>query len=360
MPKNIVICCDGTGNQFGTVNSNVVKLYSVLVNDPARQTTYYHPGLGTMGAPGALTRLAQGWTRMLGLAFGYGLMGNLGDAYRFLMNAYEPGDRVFLFGFSRGAYTVRALAAMLHMFGLIAKGNDGLIPYAARLFRRRNQETFRIAAEFKAAFSRPCKPHFIGVWDTVSSVGWIYDPLKLPYTAHNPDIAVGRHAVAIDERRCFYRQNLWGAAAPGQDVRQVWFAGVHSDIGGGYPEPESGLSKITLEWMVRESRAAGLLVNESKLERVLGAAGGGFAPPDPGALMHRSLHGFWWLLEFWPKRYTAPSETGGFTTRWRIPRGRPRQIPPGSVIHETVLQRRQTVPGYRPPNLPAEFSVDHK
>src|SRR5947199_3602198 len=120
MPKNIAICCDGTGEEFGDNNSNVVKIYSLLENS-ARQVTYYHPGLGTMGSRFAPTKLGRLWTKGLGLAFGYGLMDNITDAYVFLMNEYAEGDSVYLFGFSRGAYTVRALAAFLRMFGMIRK-----------------------------------------------------------------------------------------------------------------------------------------------------------------------------------------------------------------------------------------------
>src|SRR5437867_5002723 len=134
MPKNIVICCDGTGEEFGDNNSNVVKIYSLLENS-ARQVTYYHPGLGTMGSRFAPTKLGRFWSKLKGLAFGAGLMDNVSDAYVFLMNEYEDGDAVYLFGFSRGAYTARALAAFLHMFGLMRKGNDSLVPYAIRRFR---------------------------------------------------------------------------------------------------------------------------------------------------------------------------------------------------------------------------------
>src|SRR5262249_49709514 len=114
------------------------------------------------------------------------------------------------------------------------RGNENLIPYLTDMFGRRAEEVFPLARAFKPTFARECPVHFVGVWDTVSSVGWIYDPISLPYTANNPSIAVGRHAVAIDERRAFFRQNLWGPAQPGQDLKQVWFAGVHSDVGGGY------------------------------------------------------------------------------------------------------------------------------
>ena len=178
MPKNIVICCDGTGNEFGDRNSNVVKLYRTLVCDPD-QIAYYHPGVGTMGARSALTALSKWWTRFIGLAFGYGISENVADAYQFLMTHFEPGDRVYVFGFSRGAYTARALCGVLHAVGLLTVGNEGLIPYAIRMLKRKNID-FDVAFQFKDTFSRPCKPHFIGVWDTVSSVGRIYNAVHFP------------------------------------------------------------------------------------------------------------------------------------------------------------------------------------
>ena len=133
MPKNIVVCCDGTANQFSKDRTNVVKLFYTLVDDPAQQACFYHPGVGTMEAVGAVTSWARWVTKVLGLAFGYGLERDIGDAYVFLMKSFEPGDRVYLFGFSRGAYTARAVASLLHMYGLIPKGNEPLVPYAIRL-----------------------------------------------------------------------------------------------------------------------------------------------------------------------------------------------------------------------------------
>src|SRR5882757_5966780 len=115
MPKNIVVCCDGTANEFARDRTNVVKLYQTLIDDPARQICFYHPGLGTMEPAGALTPWARKVTKLLGLALGYGLESDVRDAYAYLMNCYEPGDHVYLFGFSRGAYTARAVASLLHM-----------------------------------------------------------------------------------------------------------------------------------------------------------------------------------------------------------------------------------------------------
>jgi uncharacterized protein (DUF2235 family) len=356
VPKNIIICCDGTGNEFGDHNSNVVKLYGTLIVDGRQQVAYYHPGVGTMGAPTAHNRVSKAWSVVMGLAFGAGLLANVGDAYRYLMNVFEVGDRVFLFGFSRGAYTVRALAGVLHMFGLLCPGNDGLIPYIIRMFAKRTREeagmkhTFEVAEDFKATFGRHCPLHFVGVWDTVSSVGWIWDPLKLPYTAQNPDMANGRHAVSIDERRCYFRNNLWGLALPDQNIKQVWFAGVHSDVGGSYAYPQSGLSQISLEWMLCEALSFGMLVDPEKAKMVLGRiTSSPQVPPDPRQKIHNSLTFWWWLLEFFPHAYYDPVAK---KPRWRIPLGARRLIPDGSVLHSTVRDKSGLDTSYRPPNLP--------
>ncbi len=351
MAKNIVLCCDGTANEFGVRNTNVVHLFSMLVHDPATQLTYYHPGLGTMPAPGAWTRFSQGLSQLLGQAIGRGLKEDVRDAYVFLMQHYEPGDRVFLFGFSRGAYTARVVAGMLHMFGLIRPGNEPLVPYAVRMLTKPTDEnTFRVAAAFKATFSRPCPVHFVGVWDTVNSVGWFWDPLKIPYAANNPEIAVGRHAIAIDERRAFFRTNLWRPHATGpsgpRDLKQVWFPGVHCDVGGGYPEAESGLSKVTLEWMVREAEANGLLVDTAKRDGILGRGGSTkYTAPNSGADMHESLTGLWRLAEFIPKPHYN-WKTG--KTERRLNLFRHRTIPEKSDIYDGAFQRGQGYPKHLP------------
>jgi uncharacterized protein (DUF2235 family) len=355
MSRNLVLCCDGTANQFARNRTNVVKLFFTLARDPALQVAYYHPGLGTMEPPGALTGATRWVTRVLGMAFGYGLEADIRDAYVFLMNNFEDGDRIFLFGFSRGAYTARAIASLLHMYGLIPKGNEALVPYAIRMLMaiqkidsKRGKRTageesyFTLARDFKATFSsRDCKPWFVGVWDTVSSVGWVENPLRLPYSADNPDIAIGRHAISIDERRAFFRTNLWMPKSPPptsgpRDLKQVWFAGEHSDIGGGYPEAESGLSTIALQWMLKEAIAAGLLVDPAQMNLILGLSGGGYVPPNPQAHTHDSLQGAWWLAEILWKRHFNWT-----TRRWeRRPNlGRRRTIPAKSLIHESAYQR---------------------
>src|SRR3954470_16920253 len=316
MSKNIVLCCDGTANEFSKDNTNVIKLYSTLVHDETTQSTYYHPGVGTLEPPGALTPWRRKFTRVLGQAVGAYLENDIRDAYAFLMRSYEAGDRVFMFGFSRGAYTVRAVASLLHMYGLLRPGNEPLIPYAIRMMmaiqragRGRNvagkvEDYFSLARDFRRTVSRDCKPWFVGIWDTVSSVGWIENPLRLPFVADNPDIEYGRHAIAIDERRAFFRTNLWrpgdDPARPHgpKDLMQVWFPGVHCDVGGGYPESESGLSKIALKWMIKEARNAGLLMDEEKIALVLGDRGEGFVRPDPNGTIHESLSRAWRPAEY--------------------------------------------------------------
>ena len=348
MPKNIVICCDGTGNDFRqpATDSNVVKLYNTLVIGPG-QIAYYHPGLGTMGSPNARGPFEKFWTKTMGLAFGSGLLDNVGDAYRYLMETYQAGDRIFLFGFSRGSYTARAIGSLLHVYGLLEPGNEQLIPYVLQMFRKltkglaTQETTFPPEEAFKYAFSREVEVYFCGVWDTVSSYGWVNSPIDLRFNGQNPIIRYGRHAVSIHEKRCCFQDNLWGPALPavgdypGQDIRQVWFTGVHSDVGGSYTESEAGLSKIAFEWMLAEACALGLEIDNQRAEIVLGRATPppalpAYVKPDPKGMQHKSLTGAWWLAELFPRRRKG---------RWGLPLGRwVREIPNGAFIHETVLE----------------------
>ncbi len=312
MPKNIVICCDGTGNEFGPTNTNVVKLFELLHKDPSTQAAYYDPGVGTMSAPGAISVPAKAFTKLLGLAFAFGLTANIEDAYRYLMERYQDGDQVFLFGFSRGAFTVRALAGMLYKCGLLQRGSENLIPYASKMYRHGSKA---LAADFKRTFSRSCPVFFIGVWDTVKSVG-ILRRRKFPNTALNPEVAHARHAISIDEKRSQYRPNLW-SHEPRQDVRQVWFAGVHSDVGGGYCE--AGLSHATLRWILREAIDAGLRAD---------MPGPDVYPEDPLGRLHNPLLPFWWVLGWWS-----------------------RFVPDNALVHTSVRERMAGCAGYHPANL---------
>jgi uncharacterized protein (DUF2235 family) len=202
---------------------------------------------------------------------------------------------------------------------------------------------FKLAEDFRNTMCRTgCRPHFVGVWDTVSSVGWKNSPLKLPYSADNPDINIGRHAIALDERRAFFRTNRWipspELAEHGpKDLKQVWFAGVHCDVGGGYSEEHSGLSKIPLEWMLEEAKTAGLHVNAGRQAEVLGRSPGSkYAKPDPDAVAHESLRG-WWKLAEWIRKPHYDYKTK--KTEMLRNMGRRRTVPPKSLVHESVFRR---------------------
>lgn len=373
--KNLVVCCDGTDNEFGEDNTNVVRLFSVALKHAAKQIAFYDPGLGTFPATGALTPMAKWFTKKMGSAFGYGLSKNIADSYEFLMENYAPGDRIYLFGFSRGAYTVRALASLIHVCGLMYTQNRNLIPYAIELFKkeatgakkkndREEQRTGKkqalelpVCTQFKRVFSVTPQIHFLGVWDTVSSVGTIYDPFNLPYTRWNPSVKTVRHAISIDEQRKFFRTNLWSMSPQPTDVKQVWFAGAHADVGGGYPEAQSGLAKIALAWLLDEARAAQLQIDDGKLPDILprGNTAPPPVPPDAMAPMHNELDKlFWKVLQWIPRRHWVRNkDTGRYSLKWNFsPKPTPRHIEDGALIHRTVFERMQHDPSYRPVNLP--------
>ena len=357
MEKNLVIACDGTNNEFGKEDTNVVRLVRSLDSDATRQLVYYDPGVGTLSEPGRITRVAT----VLGLMFGAGLSWKVTEAYRFLMQRWRPGDRVFLFGFSRGAYTVRVLAAFLHMFGLLPEGNDNLLPYTMRLFqasraRLKNPDKqgafWALCEAYRETFARAI-PHqsdrrfpvyFVGVWDTVSSVGWVWDPKAYPFTARNAGIVSIRHAISIDERRCFFRQNSF-TALDGQDLSELWFPGVHCDVG--YPEDDGGLWREPFRWIRDEAVAKGLCLDAARDDQVWTRR-----PPMPKPWLepkHESLRGLWWIAEYFPKLVYFPK------LKRRLPAfgcGRHRRIPDLAEPHMSTLRRLRGPSGYSPPNIP--------
>jgi len=409
--RNIVICCDGTGNEISENISNVLKLYRCLrktdKTEP-RQLVFYDPGVGTLARPDPWHKLKQDFSAIMGLATGYGLDDNVLAAYAFLVRNWREGDQIYLFGFSRGAYTVRVLAGLIHKIGLITPeqanlAGSGLIAYkqfssdeAPKLREKYRGRTDAGAAEEAeppspfdnaAQFARITSARwptirFVGVWDTVASVivpraDRFYWPSleELAWTLQNPSVQTFRQAISIDERRCMFRLKKWDAPqtykpvrfndvgdAP-QDILQVWFAGVHSDIGGGYPEKESGLSKYPLLWMIDEATKCDLRFNQANVNQL----GWGlprknspfsYVAPNYEAMAHNSLHGAWWLLEFLPKSATYkewPARQVYFG--FYIPDGEPRPIPEGAVIHESVVKRMEKVREYRPVNLPATYET---
>lgn len=352
--KNIVICCDGTGNDFGDKNSNVVKLFSVLEKNTERQLVYYDPGVGTPSTYDAFNPITKKLKYAFGAAFGYGLSEKIINAYKFLMKHYEAGDRLYFFGFSRGAYCIRALAGLINTCGLLHANSENLVPEAMRLYHDRSKKD--IATAFKKTFSRPCPIHFVGPWDTVSSVGWVWNPVTFQATGNNPSVKFVRHAIAIDERRAFFRTNLWGKLKPEdnaiqQDVKQVWFAGVHSDVGGSYTLEASGLSNIALEWMLVEASEKGLFIDNIKAREIVNQI------PDPHLKdQNFSLTGAWYIGEIWPKIVRIKKKLADGELKWvpRIDFNLSRNRPVNSakrILHQSVIMRMQGRSDYRPKNL---------
>jgi uncharacterized protein (DUF2235 family) len=347
--RNIVVCLDGTNNKYNAANTNVVKLYGLLDRTAADQIAYYQPGIGTMMPVGPWGGMRRWIVARLDLAIAWLLEDHVSAAYRFLMRYYEDGDRIFIFGFSRGAYEARVLAAMLFKTGLLGKGNEELIPFAWEIFGRKYGDKTYLG--FRRTFSRTVQVHFLGLWDTVSSVGWAWNPTHYQFTADNPAVRTVRHAMALDERRTYFVQNLWTTKTePGLDSQQVWFPGVHCDVGGGYPEAESGLSKVTLQWMVREAEAKGLRLSalaksDTFPPQTLGAD---VAPAVP--MKHESLKWLWWIPELIPRYMKDPANQ--YLPRWIIPLGHSRVLLPGASIHASVFERQKKDPAYAPANIP--------
>lgn len=369
MAKKIIIHCDGTSNDFGDRPSNVVKLFSVLEKEQGNQVVYYDPGVGTPSTYDAFNPITRKLQYILGQSFGYGLSENIMEAYKFLMQCYEDGDQLYFFGFSRGSYTVRALAGLIDVCGLLHANCQNLVPEAMRIYHDRKlaikannndgkENGLSIAGKFKDTFGRRVRIHFLGLWDTVSSVGWVYDPVTLQSTSNNESVDNIRHAISIDERRAFFRQNLWGNKFAGkQDIKQVWFAGVHSDIGGSYPQEESALSNISLEWMLVEAKAKGLVIDEAKAVDILKVSVNGQVTADLHLQdQHESLAGFWRVAEFWPKiirKLEIKNDKPAWVSKLYINRSRFRFIPKDTkvTLHESVLLRLQQLAAYRPKNL---------
>lgn len=354
MSKNIIICCDGTGNQFGNNNSNVVKLLNVTKKEQDQQVVYYDPGVGTDQFSGILYGARHFFVKTLGQLTGYGIHKNIREAYIFLMKNYCVGDKVFLFGFSRGAYTVRVLAGFIHMMGLLEQGCENLIPYAFDIYVKKKPD-FKIAVGFKATFSRTCPIHFMGIWDTVSSVGYLGNWKTYPYTANNSSISCVRHAVAIDERRAFYNQNSLDTSIRGQDIKEVWFAGVHSDVGGSYTELDSGLSKIALQWMLNEASQKGLQIDYRRYKKYVLGDSKYYAAPNSKAKLHRSLSGWWYICEIIPR---VKKDYFSDEKKYFIPWARRRTIPENALIHQTAITRMEQLKDYNPDNLPKSYQIE--
>ncbi|KAI0062798.1 hypothetical protein BV25DRAFT_1870219 [Artomyces pyxidatus] len=375
-PRTLVLCLDGSWAQYNPQrNTNVVKFYALLDKDHVEgQACYYQAGVGTYFEPGVVSPLLTTTAKLLDMAFAWYLSEHVLDGYRFLMQNYNVGDKVCLFGFSRGAYTARALAGMIKKVGLLSKDNFEQVSFAYKIYTSTDED---LARGFKEIFSRDVPIEFVGVWDTVASVGLVLRQ-TLPYVSWNSGIKTLRHAVALDEHRVRFNPSLYDMTGEGDtvttnalhsdadtekdtDAEEVWFVGGHTDIGGG-AEPESvesSLSHIALRWMVREViRADCGIVFDAKALAEIGVSatpGPVDGPADPRdekdamATRHCDLRTYpiFWLLEFLPSSYNTQNPL------WRVPRwglhlGRGREAHGALKFHTTVKIRMDNMPRYKP------------
>jgi len=276
--KKLIVCCDGTWNEPGD-DTNVVKMFRALLPSDADghvQVVYYDAGVGSGALPGE--KLLAGVT-------GYGISRNIQEAYRFIANNYESDTRIYCFGFSRGAYTVRALGGLVRFAGLLTKTDLEKLPWVYALYRthpdkrphhRHYRQVEEILSRVREAGRNP-SIYFMGVWDTVGALG-VPTPLLgeisrkwwvgfFDVSADNIDYAY--HAIAIDERRGPFKPSIWSNAWPGcRELKQVWFPGVHANVGGGYAD--SGLSDVAFGWMARMARERGLAFDQSYMRQQCG------------------------------------------------------------------------------------------
>ncbi|RDB19651.1 hypothetical protein Hypma_013275 [Hypsizygus marmoreus] len=282
--RNIILCFDGTGNKFGE-NSNVVRFFHALVKDnPERQLVYYQPGIGTYNQRQFITQTVSTIASAIDQGVALHINDHVKEGYQYIMRNYRKGDKICLFGFSRGAHTARVVAGMLYKVGILPAHNDQQLDFAFSVYQMTGDEGYELSKEFKQTFAMPVTVEFVGVWDTVSSVGII--PRSHPYTSVNYAVKHFRHALALDERRARFRPNVWNEAtlereqeldvdepdvAPRGDVsrdewvyeppdrdicdvQEVWFSGCHADVGGGshHNKIRDSLSYIPLRWMIKE------------------------------------------------------------------------------------------------------------
>lgn len=390
MPKTIVILLDGTSNQISSRRSNVLRLYRTLKKDE-QQLVYYDPGVGTFAAEHWFSRFTTKIKLVLGLATGWGLDANVKQAYRFLVENYRTygakpdgsgtvRDQIYIIGFSRGAYTARVLAGFINAFGLIEPRNLNLLEYAYRAYKRigegrqNSQNAYAEMRQFERVIGtqRPAI-RMLGLFDTVASVieraavGW---RLKHhAFTSINPSVQAVVHACAIDERRTMFNLTNWpkgnlyhaspfdnGNGVP-QQVEEVWFAGYHADIGGGFEERESALCKVALGWMIGRMGERGVRFFTRTVNTIVWNKYGeeSYVSRDPLAARHNSMAWYWALLELIPRR-KRPGSKRWSIFGWTIPFAASRPIEEGAILHESVLKRRDEL-GEWGRNIPKHYGV---
>jgi uncharacterized protein (DUF2235 family) len=341
MSKRLVMCCDGTWNTADQAcPTNVTKLALGLAEtsaDGKDQRVFYHQGVGT-GA----------WDHIRGGAFGVGLSQNVQDTYRFLVENYEDGDEIFLFGFSRGAFTARSTAGLIRNSGVLERRFENRIPDAYALYRDRTAHPRGTQAQlFRRTYSYEPRIRCIGVWDTVGALGIplsgipLVDAFNKQWQFHDTTLSTtvdnAFHALAIDEKRRPFEPTLWQQQpdAGAQRLEQVWFAGVHSDVGGGYPEGE--LADIALLWMVDRAESCGLT----------------FRPDAFPAVAPQSAHRDVIAVRPDPMGELHESRTGLYLLQPPLHRPIGQKDPAHERVASTAKKRYDDDPHYRPEQLTA-------
>ncbi len=327
--KRIIICADGTWNRpeqnlSKDAPTNVLQVARAIkpVHDGVEQVVFYDWGVGSYYDP------------VTGGAFGAGINKNIQDAYRFIVQNYDPGDELYLFGFSRGAYTVRSLAGFIRNCGILKRTHARLIHSAFELYRARDKHPASVTARrFRKRLScgHRVRIKFIGAWDTVGALGVplsVLGFLNANHLFHDTELSsmvdCARHALSIDETRADFEPTLWDRKA-GIDIKQAWFAGVHADVGGGYlkSRDDTGLlADLPLDWMIREAEACGLGVEKH-------------VKPD---VVKTEAH-------------LATAHDEHEKLRWQFLGTHRRRIRKSDYIHRSVQQRYSQKRSYRPENL---------
>lgn len=341
------MCLDGTGNSPLRNDKNVCRIF-LLSKDVVGNIAYYDPGVGTLPRPGRVRFLISKAGRVAGLVSGHGMIDDVAEAYRFICQNYRDGDRLYFFGFSRGAHAARLLASVVAQIGLLPAHHEHLIPYAINLAFADKPTDAKLFSR-KLGLAKP-EIEFLGLFDSVKSAvfavdrGWSPIRISVPLSWYNDSVWHVAHAMAIDEKRALYPINRWadeytrpGTTANGRTVTQVWFPGDHCDVGGSHTDHGLDLSAATLAWITRQARFRGLTLEKlSEAQTQLAN--------DHTRLASCPCHdlgkGTWLIAEALPT-FSANLDD---EPRWRFPnRRRGRFIPASAnmpaLLHSSVRER---------------------
>lgn len=341
--QRLILLFDGTWNGPQD-RTNVYRLAGDILDYDdrgVRQRFFYEPGVGT-----------RSWEKVIGGATGFGLSRNLKSGYDWLVRNYMADAPIFVFGFSRGAYTARSLVGMTRKCGLLRTSTPSLLDDAEALYRDKNAAPDdQRCREFRARYSREIEIHMIGVWDTVGTLGIPGTNISEHgrYSWHDTQLSsiVRRayHALALDEHRLAFDVTLWTHAdgvrkASQMEVEQRWFIGAHANVGGGYPMPGGGfdpLSDLAYAWMCEKARAAGLTLNA----------------PAPSPEAHRAMpkDSYQEFLYGWYSRYRAVAQPGSGRHHRRYDKDRDHEPAVGVTVDDSVWRRWREDRTYRPRTL---------